>query len=108
MTSKLTLDHIAINVDNIEDSVMWYKNTTGATVDYTDDTWAMLDIDGTKIALTVASQHPPHVAFRVSTLEELGPDYREHRDGSCYVYRVDPSGNTVELIYWRNDATKNA
>ena len=108
MTSRLKLDHVAINVDNIEDSVAWYKGATGAIVDYADDTWAMLDVGGSKIALTVASQHPPHVAFRVLTLEELGPEYREHRDGSCYVYKVDPSGNTIELIYWRSNDTEDA
>ena len=105
---RLSLDHVAINVDNINSTVEWYVNSVGATVEYIDDTWAMLDVGGSKLALTIRSQHPPHVAFRVACLEELGPEYREHRDGSCYVYRVDPSGNTVELIYWRNDATKNA
>ncbi len=108
MISNLMLDHIAINVDSIEDSVSWYRDVTGATVDYADDTWAMLDVEGSKIALTVTSQHPPHIAFRVSTLEELGSEYREHRDGSCYVYKVDPSGNTIELIYWRSNGTEDA
>jgi len=106
--NKLSLDHIAINVANIESAIEWYVNSVGAIVEYADATWAMLDVGGSKLALTVASQHPPHVAFRVATLEELGSEYREHRDGSCYVYMVDPSGNTIELIYWRNDVTKDA
>lgn len=99
---KLTLDHAAINVDDISNSVEWYATTLGACIDYADDTWAMLDISGTKVALTVKSQHPPHLAFRVENILDLGPDYREHRDGSCYVYKNDPDGNTIELIYWRN------
>jgi len=104
--SKLILDHIAVNVRDIAESVAWYKKTVGAKVEYADETWGMLDIKGTKMALTVESQHPPHTAFRVSTLNDLGPDYREHRDGSCYVYKMDPDGNTIELIYWRSDDTK--
>jgi len=101
--SKLNLDHIALSVEDISASVAWYENFLQASVVYQDDTWAMLDVGGAKLALTVPIQHPPHVAFAVNDIEELGPDYREHRDGSCYVYKCDPDGNTVELIYWRND-----
>ena len=105
MSDKLTglvLDHIAINVEDIGLSAEWYKNTLHATVDYLDDTWAMLDVNGSKIALTSKSQHPPHVAYLVKDISDLGPEYREHRDGSCYVYKSDPDGNTIELIYWRD------
>ena len=99
----LKFDHIAINVEDISLSAEWYKNTLAAVVDYIDDTWAMLDVSGTKIALTTKSQHPPHFAFCVNDISDLGEDYREHRDGSCYVYRSDPDGNTIELIHWRSD-----
>jgi len=101
--SNVSLDHIAINVQDITESVQWYSKTFGAKVEYIDDTWAMLDIGGTKLALTIPNQHPSHTAFRVESLDELGPDYREHRDGSCYVYIDDPSGNVIELIYWRKE-----
>ena len=100
---SLTFDHVAINVEDVNNTVEWYTHSLGATIDYIDDTWAMLDVNGTKLALTVESQHPPHLAFRVEDISDLGADYREHRDGSCYVYKDDPDGNTIELIYWRND-----
>ena len=58
--SNLKLDHIAINVKSISESAAWYTENLNAQVDYIDETWAMLDIDGTKLALTVSSQHPPH------------------------------------------------
>jgi catechol 2,3-dioxygenase-like lactoylglutathione lyase family enzyme len=103
--NKLMLDHTAVNVRDIASSAAWYEKTIGAKIEYIDETWGMLDIDGAKIALTVKPQHPPHIAFRVSTLNDLGPDYREHRDGTCYIYKVDPDGNTIELIYRRNDDT---
>ena len=101
--SKFIFDHVAICVENIDDTAIWYSKNVDATIDYIDKSWAMLDIKGTKLALTLHDHHPPHVAFCVDSLEELGPDYREHRDGSCYVYKMDPSGNIIELIYWRNE-----
>ena len=104
--NNLCLDHIAVNVESITESVEWYCKNFSATVAYADDTWAMLDINGTKLALTISNQHPAHTAFRVQRIEDLGSDYREHRDGSCYVYIDDPSGNVIELIYWREDGTK--
>jgi catechol 2,3-dioxygenase-like lactoylglutathione lyase family enzyme len=106
--SKLVLDHIAINVEDISIAAEWYRKELGARLEYTDTTWGMLDINGSKLALTVQSQHKPHVAFRVQSLAELGPEYHEHRDGSCYIYKVDPDGNTVELIYWRSDGNAKA
>ena len=102
---NLDLDHVAVNVDNIKTAVEWYTNNLGAEVTYIDETWAMLEVGTARLALTISNQHPPHTAFRVASLDDLGPDYREHRDGSCYVYINDPSGNVIELIYWREDGT---
>ena len=100
--NKLSFDHIALSVEDISMSVAWYENSLQASVLYKDDTWAMLEVGGVKLALTISTEHPPHVAFAVDDISELGPHYREHRDGSCYVYKCDPNGNTVELIYWRD------
>ena len=103
MHSELKFDHLAVTVKDIPSRVEWYVENLGATIDYVDKTWAMLAVGGSKIALILRSQHPPHTAFRVSSLDSLGPDYREHRDGSCYIYKCDPDGNTIELIYWKNN-----
>ena len=103
MRDKLKFDHLAVVVKDISSRVEWYVENLDAKIEYADKTWALLEIGGSKIALTLQEQHPAHVAFRVPKLENLGPDYREHRDGSCYVYKCDPDGNTVELIYWRNN-----
>tara|TARA_B100000519_G_scaffold202491_1_gene221033 strand:- start:118 stop:450 length:333 start_codon:yes stop_codon:yes gene_type:complete len=106
--NNLDLDHIAVNTNDIKESVSWYVDKFGAEIEYIDETWALLAIGKTKLALTIPDQHPAHTAFRVQSIEDLGPDYREHRDGSCYVYINDPSGNVIELIYWRNDGTEKA
>lgn len=97
------LDHIAINVNDLQNSIGWYVDNLGATVDYSDETWAMLDIAGTKLALTTPTQHPPHVAFTVSDISCLGPNPRRHRDGSYFQYVNDPEGNTIELICWAKE-----
>tara|TARA_A100001011_G_scaffold389694_1_gene471664 strand:+ start:1013 stop:1315 length:303 start_codon:yes stop_codon:yes gene_type:complete len=93
------LDHVAINVENIETSVGWYISNLEAEVDYQDDTWAMLSVGDSKLALTVADQHPPHVAFAVDNFT-MHENFKVHRDGSKYIYKVDPDGNTIELICW--------
>jgi catechol 2,3-dioxygenase-like lactoylglutathione lyase family enzyme len=60
----MKLHHVAINVSNIKKSVEWYVKNMHATVEYEDDTWAMLCFGDVKMALTVASQHPPHIGIR--------------------------------------------
>ena len=99
--TTLRLDHVALNVKNIQTSIDWYVENLGCQVDYSDETWALLSIGGTKIALTLPEQHPPHVAFAADSLS-LFPDgkIREHRDGSKYLYIVDPDGNTIEWLHW--------
>ena len=102
LKKKVTrLDHVALNVDNINSSASWYKENLGADVIYEDDSWAMLKVGESKIALTVASQHPPHLGFEVKELSDIpsnSPSY--HRDGSAYHYVTDPDGNTIEFVYY--------
>jgi catechol 2,3-dioxygenase-like lactoylglutathione lyase family enzyme len=101
MTTKIKeLDHIAINVKTLQPTLDWYMHNLGATVDYQDDTWAMLDIAGSKVALTLPAQHPNHIAFRVDDISYLGQNPLQHRDGSYYCYVNDPEGNIIELIFW--------
>ena len=80
----------------------------GATIDYIDETWSMLDVGGTKIALTGSRQHPPHFAFTLQSLDDFptGEEIRYHRDGSAYLYIEDPDGNTIEYVYWPKGDTK--
>jgi catechol 2,3-dioxygenase-like lactoylglutathione lyase family enzyme len=101
MKKAMRLDHVALNVRNIEDSASWYKEHLGADVIYNDDTWAMLQVGDSKIALTVAAQHPPHLGFAVEKLSDIPcDDPAYHRDGSAYLYVTDPDGNTIEFLYY--------
>ena len=90
------IDHIAIQVDNIKQSVAWYPYNFDCKIIHCDDTWAMLQYDNIKLALVVEDEHPFHIAFEV---EDRGPIQGVlHRDGSISRYIDDPSGNKIELV----------
>ena len=96
----MILDHIAIQVKDIETSVAWYKSNLNADTLYCDETWAMLKIGNAKLALTIASQHPPHLGFAVDDVKKIPSPDGIHRDGSVYKYIEDPDGNTIEYVYY--------
>jgi len=100
----MQFDHAAVPSSDIAASVAWYRAHVGAEVIYQDDTWAFLNIGGTKLALVTPTQHPPHVAVwvseeelhRAATAAKIPID--THRDGTKGIYLHDPFGNAVELI----------
>lgn len=106
--AMLTFDHIALSAAKIDEAVSFYRECFAQTeVLYQDETWAQIKIDGLKIAFVLEEQHPPHMAFRASSreeLERLATDAEApimlHRDGSESFYHDDPSGNVVEVIFY--------
>src|ERR1700745_639143 len=100
----MQFDHVAVPSNDIPASVEWYRSHFGATVLYQDKTWAFLNVGGQKLALVTPTQHPPHVAVRVSeaeltaAAERAGGKVDSHRDGTKGIYVSDPFGNAVELI----------
>lgn len=97
------IDHIAIQVKSVTESIEWYTSRFNGTVLYQDETWAMIDMGNVKLALTIASQHPPHIALCVKDVSEFpGPlgKISTHRDGSKYQYTEDLDGNVIEYIYY--------
>ena len=100
----MKLDHIAITVKDIEKSLNWYTRKFNASVLYKDDTWGMMEIAGTKIALTLKSQHPPHFAFSVDSVDDIpSSEMGVHRDASIYSYISDPDGNVVEVLCYKKE-----
>ena len=86
---------------DIDKSVSWYKSFLNCTVEYSDDTWAMLECNGTKIALVKEGTHPPHIAFKVESSIKIPCEkfmIKKHRDGSSYYYGTDPDGNIIEWV----------
>jgi catechol 2,3-dioxygenase-like lactoylglutathione lyase family enzyme len=98
----MRFDHVAVNVAEIQRAVDWYADNLGAKVLYQDDTWAFLEAGGVKIALTLLSQHPAHLAFDIGPTpdEEFMKKAKHHRDGSISRYVVDPDGNAIEWIHY--------
>ncbi|MEW6510288.1 MAG: VOC family protein [Bacteroidota bacterium] len=96
----MKFDHVAVIVTDIGRSVAWYAETLGAAVLYRDDTWALLQAGGVKIALTLRRQHPAHVAFDIGPAPppEFLQKAKKHRDGSLSHYIIDPDGNAIEYI----------
>jgi catechol 2,3-dioxygenase-like lactoylglutathione lyase family enzyme len=105
-------DHVAVPSSDIAQSVEWYSDRFGATVLYQDSTWAFLQIGGAKLALVTPSQHPPHMAIRVTESDLEAASHRQgtpidlHRDGSMGIYMHDPFGNVVELIHYPEGKTQ--
>ena len=94
------IDHIALQVNDVRESVDWYVDNYGCGIIYCDDTWAMLQFDNIKLALVVEDQHPYHIAFSVDEME-WEDHIMEHRDGSVSKYIQDPSGNKIEIIKYK-------
>jgi catechol 2,3-dioxygenase-like lactoylglutathione lyase family enzyme len=92
----MKIDHIALQVDDVKESVDYYVDEYGCSIIYCDDTWAFLQFENIKLALVVEDEHPYHIAFETDEKGVLNGTL--HRDGSVSKYVKDPSGNTIELI----------
>ncbi len=101
-------DHLAFETENIQGTVEFYRATFPDTqVLYLDKSWALISSGGVKIAFVTKGEHPPHIAYRVETREELiaeaaksGSIIKRHRDQSESFYIYDPSGNALEIIFY--------
>ena len=89
------IDHVAIQVADIDRAVKWYTDRFDCQVDYQDKTWAFIKFANIALALVIPEQHPAH--FAVLT-EDAGADAATHRDGTRSVYITDSEGNAVELL----------
>jgi len=108
------VDHLAVKCDDLKQDVEEYKRL-GFSVETLYEDWAMMrDASGFGIALLPpGSKHPPHIALRVETLEELqaaaekeNRPIKEHRDRTVSFYTKGIGGNIVELIYYPPDFGK--
>ena len=102
----MKFDHVALVSKDIAASVDWYKNRFECEVLYQDDTWAIIDVCGLQLAFVTPSQHPPHIAFCLTTEEaEQYPDkkFKLHRDGTKSFYDRDNQNNIIEFIVRPND-----
>ena len=100
----MKFDHVAVNVKNVKLSTEWYVENLNAVVLYIDDTWAFLQVNGVKIALTLVSQHPSHICFSIKPEDRIkhfsNKVFKTHRDGSSSCYVKDLDGNFIEYLIW--------
>lgn len=92
-----SIDHIAIQVANVSESVAWYRERFGCRVVYQDETWAMVEFANIKLAFVVPGQHPPHLGMVRADAEQFGA-LTTHRDGTRSCYVADPAGNAIEVL----------
>jgi catechol 2,3-dioxygenase-like lactoylglutathione lyase family enzyme len=92
-----SLHHVAIVVQNVADSVQWYRSRFRCEVTYEDGSWALLRFANSSLALVTEGDHPAHIGFVAPAALNAGP-LKTHRDGTRSVYVADPSGNAVELL----------
>ncbi len=102
---SLSFDHIAQQVPDVAAAVAWYLETIpDVRVLYEDESWAFIEVSGTKLAFIRAGDHPDHIGFRVSDadLERLAATYdkeiRPHRDGTRSFYIAAPGDRWIEFI----------
>lgn len=102
---EFTFHHIALQVPHIAEAVQWYRdNFPGVRVLYQDETWAFLEVGGLKLAFVLPSQHPAHIAWRVTTkdleylAERFGKTIKTHRDKTRSFYLEGPGGHSIEII----------
>ena len=108
------MDHIAVKSEDLEKDVEGYK-AIGFTVETLYEDWAMVrDPNGFGVALLPPdSKHPPHIALRVETMEELeaaaereGRPIKPHRDGTYSFYTKGVGKNIVELIWYPEEGVE--
>jgi len=95
-----TLDHIhhiALQVEDLDDSVAWYLTNFACEIAYQDKSWALLKFGNLSLALVHPDQHPPHFAVTREDITSFGTAV-PHRDGTSSVYIQDPNGNNIEIL----------
>ena len=92
-----SIHHVAIQVSDLDQSVLWYTSNFYCEIAYRDESWALLNFYNISLALVLPSQHPQHFAVTRDDISLFGIPV-PHRDGTSSVYIQDPSGNNVEML----------
>lgn len=91
-----TMDHVAVAVSNVKETVDWYTKRFDCKVGYQDESWALLEFANIRLAFVLSEQHPAHFALLGDPAAYGEP--KTHRDGTRSVYLKDPSGNNIEIL----------
>lgn len=113
--APVQFDHVAGQVSDIGAALLWWQRMVpGAVVLYADETWALLEAGGARLAFVMKDEHPDHIAFKVSGEEldrmaaEHGAAIAVHRDASRSFYVEAPGGHRVEVIAYPDVVEEDA
>ena len=111
----VNFDHVAQQVPDVGEALDWWQRMVpGARVLYADETWGLLEAGGARLAFVSPSEHPDHLAFKVSGDElerqaaEYGATIAVHRDGSRSFYLDAPGGRGLEVIAYSDVLAEDA
>ena len=91
------IHHIALQVKDLEETILWYTKNFACQIAYQDNSWALLKFENLSLALVHPDQHPSHFAVTREDIKPFGTPV-PHRDGTSSVYVEDPSGNHIEIL----------
>ena len=98
MTKPLDhVHHIAIQIQDIEQSVAWHASHFNCEVSYPDDSLELLKFDNVSLALVLPNKHPLHFAVTREDVTSFAK-HALHPGGTSSFYIQDPSGNNVEML----------
>ena len=92
-----TIDHITINVSNLDSSIKWYQTSFNCYLLYQGRTLAILEFNNVKLILSLPNDQRTHLGVIKEDAESFGEIMKQ--SDLCYsTFISDPSGNPVELI----------
>ena len=91
------IDHITLQVADIEASIRWYQSSFRCELIQQDRFRARLKFDNVELTLILPSQEPPHLAFYRDDAHTLGA-LRLRPDGRHTTFIADPTGNPIEIV----------
>jgi catechol 2,3-dioxygenase-like lactoylglutathione lyase family enzyme len=92
-----SIDHVTVNVSNIEAAVAWYSSSFECEVLKQEPTFAVLQFANIKLQLALPSIERFHLGYSKRDASAFG-EVKAMKDGSRGTYIADPAGNIVELV----------
>ena len=91
------IDHITLQVADVEASLRWYQSSFRCELLQQDRFRARLRFENVELTLILPSQEPPHLAFYREDAHTLG-ELRPRPDGRFSTFIADPTGNPIEIV----------
>lgn len=97
LDEKSEIDHVAILVADLEQSIHWYTTSFGCELIHRGKTLAIISFRNVKLVLSLPSEQRPHIAISKDNASEFG-EIMEQSDLCTSTFISDPTGNLIELV----------